>query len=126
MHLAGSGLYGMKTGKSETQGLGKIVHEIKRLHCLTGGAFHEIVDGADDYQTVAVRVALEADVAEIGAGQELGLGVTMNAASLLDDTNKRLIIVGLAVNLPKCLSRPTAGSRIRDRWRGYPAPSRSR
>ena len=93
----------MQPGEFEPRGFVESLCDVEGLHRLAGGAFHQVVQRADDYQSITVRVALEADVAVVAASEYLRFGVAMDAAAFLDDTDKGFVTVGCAVNFPDIL-----------------------
>ena len=64
----------MQPRKFETGRLVEAVHDIERLHRLARGTLHQVVDGADDHQTVRIPVALESDVAVVRPTTSFGSG----------------------------------------------------
>ena len=64
----------MQAWKFEPGGFVKTASDVECLYRLAGGAFHEVVERADHHQSVAVRIAFEADVAVIAAGENFRLG----------------------------------------------------
>src|ERR1700676_733327 len=58
----------VQTAEAETGGFIPAAAHVERLHRLTGRALHQVVNRAGHDETARMRVALEADVAEVGAG----------------------------------------------------------
>ena len=52
-----------------------------------------------------MRVALEADVAVVGSGEDLGVGIAVDALRLLDDPHERLLGESGPVELPQVALR---------------------
>src|SRR5436309_1763958 len=74
------------------------------VHCLdrlTRRAFHQVVDGSHHHHAIAMRIDFPADVAEVAASEDLGLGVAVNAAVLLDQTDEGFLAVGAAKDFPE-------------------------
>src|SRR5215212_40128 len=71
-------LDGMQAGEFERSRLREATTDIESLHRLASRAFHEVVERGHDDDAVGVRIALEADVTPVGAGEELGLRVAMD------------------------------------------------
>src|SRR5829696_200272 len=77
--------------------------DIEGLHRLAGRALHQVVERGHDYNAVGVGIALEADVAPVGAGEELGFRVAMDSGGFFDEPHEGLVLVGRAVNGPDLL-----------------------
>ena len=77
------------------------VHDIQILHSLTRSAFHQVVDRADRHDPVVVRIAFKSNITKVGAGEVLGLGVSMRTRSILDHPDKWLILIRLSIAFPQ-------------------------
>src|ERR1700694_5648344 len=60
----------VQTGEAEAGGLVPAAAYVERLHRLTGCTLHQVVDRAGHHEPPRMRVALETDVAEVGAGEQ--------------------------------------------------------
>ena len=96
----GAGLSGMQTRKLQSGSLIEALCNVKCLHGLTGGAFHQVVEGADDDQPIAVWIAFKTDVAVVTAGEDFRLRIAMDARTFLDDAYEGFIAIGRTVQFP--------------------------
>ena len=90
----------MQSRECQSRGFLESVHDIERLDGLTGSPFHQIIDRADNDQTIRIRIFLKTDIAEIRPDKQFRFGVTVNAFALLHDADKRLAAVFLSVKFP--------------------------
>src|SRR5579864_7874004 len=99
--LMTSTLDGIKAWEVERRSLIPPEPDVHRLYRLAGGPLYQIVQGAHDYHPSRVRVAFEADVRVVGAGQNLGIGVAVDALRFLDDPHERFVGVCGTIDLPE-------------------------
>ena len=64
----------MKTCKRKGGGFFEAAHHIHGLNGRTGRAFHQVVDGGQADHPAGWQDQIEADIDEIGTGQDLGSG----------------------------------------------------
>lgn len=95
----------MKTGEFQAHAFRESRHEVEALHRLSRGAFHEIVYGADNDQSVRIRFALETDIAVVRSGEKLRLRVPVDSTVLLDDSNEGFVAIGISEYFPDVLFR---------------------
>jgi hypothetical protein len=67
------------------------MHKVETLYGLSSGTLHQIVDSADNYQPVGRHIPLKPDIAIVGACQEFGFWITMDAAAFFNDPYKRFL-----------------------------------
>ena len=79
----------MQAWKFEATGLVKSMHKVETLYGLSSGALHQVVDSADDHQSVGRGIPLKPDIAVVGTCQEFGFWIAMDAAAFFDDPYKR-------------------------------------
>src|SRR5690606_33664344 len=91
----------MQADELQAGGLGEAVADVHGLHGLARGALHQVVDRSGDDHAVGVRVNFEADVAEIGAGEDRRFRRAVDAGALLDNADEGLLAVDRAVDAPQ-------------------------
>src|SRR5215212_9498445 len=87
-------LDGMEAGELERGRLRETATDIEGLHRLAGRAFHQVVERGHDHNAVGIGITLEADVAPVGAGEELGFRVAMDTGGFFDEPHEGLVLVG--------------------------------
>src|SRR5215467_3656888 len=93
----------MKAGEFQAERFIEPAHQVKGLDRLASRSFHQIVDRADDDETVRFFVALKSDITIIRAGEPFGLREAVSSVGFANNTDERLVAVILPKNLPNIL-----------------------
>src|SRR2546426_4783137 len=94
-------LHRVQTRKAQARRLIPTIHTVERLHRVPRGPLHQIIQGCDDHHSLLIDVQLKADVTIVASRQNLWFGVAVHTVTLLDQADKRLMLIGLAVEPPQ-------------------------
>ncbi len=91
----------MQAGETQPRRFVPAEHEVHTLDGGAGGAFHEVVDGADGDDAAGRFVEFKTHIGVVAAGEDLGFGVAVDAGLLFDEADKGFVAIALAIGAPE-------------------------
>ena len=91
----------VQTGETQAVGFFKAAHDVHGVDGLSGGPFHQVVDGGNHHQPGAGK--FESDVAIIRADKDFGLRETINTLLFFHNSDEGFLTVDPTVGLPDIL-----------------------